>query len=64
MPIPCESGVQSGRTETGCNANLESLSDDRDKIQATAADTATDVVNVISEIVAQKMDNEPADPLV
>lgn len=63
MPIPCESGVQSGRTETGCNANLESLSDDRDKIQATAADTATDVVNVISEIVAQKMDNEPADPL-
>jgi len=64
MLIPCELGVQSGRTETGYNANLESLSDDRDKIEATAVDTATDVVNVISEIVAQKMDNEPADPLV
>ena len=64
MPIPHESGVQSGRTETGYNANLESLSDDRDKIEATAEDTATDVVNVISEIMAQKMVNKPADPLV
>jgi hypothetical protein len=64
MPIPCESGVQSGGTETGGNANLESLCHERDKIEATAEYKATDVGNITSEIVAQKMDNESADPLV
>ncbi|KAK2438734.1 hypothetical protein P8452_34351 [Trifolium repens] len=63
MPIPCESGVQSGGTETGGNANLESLCHERDKIEATAEYKATDVGNITSEIVAQKMDNESADPL-
>ncbi|CAJ2676923.1 unnamed protein product [Trifolium pratense] len=63
MPIPCGSSVQSGGTETGGTANLESLCDERDKIEATAEYKATEVGNITSEIVAQKMDNESADPL-
>ncbi|KAJ1398583.1 putative TSL-kinase interacting protein 1 [Sesbania bispinosa] len=63
-PIPYESGVQSEGTERGCNANLETLCDERDKVEATAKEyKAIDVGNAESEIVAQKMDNASADPL-
>jgi hypothetical protein len=64
MPFLREYCVQSGGTETGGNANLESLCDEPDKIEATAEYKATDVGNITSEIVAPKMDNESADPLV
>ncbi|GAU19685.1 hypothetical protein TSUD_78100, partial [Trifolium subterraneum] len=63
MLIPRGSGVQSGGTETGGNANLESLCDERVKTEATAEYKATDMGNITSEIVAQEMDNESADPL-
>ncbi|XP_073226125.1 TSL-kinase interacting protein 1 isoform X2 [Cicer arietinum] len=63
LPIPYESGVQSGGKDRGCNNDVESLFDERDKIEATAEYKATCSDNVTSKIVAQKMDNAPADPL-
>ncbi|CAL5214524.1 unnamed protein product [Lathyrus oleraceus] len=62
MLVPCEFGVQSGGTDTGCNANLETLCDERDKIEATAEYKTTDMDNVTGEIVAQKMNKESTDP--
>ncbi|CAI8619060.1 unnamed protein product [Vicia faba] len=62
MLVPCEFGVQSGGTDTGCIANLEALCDERDKIEATAEYKTTDVGNVTSEIVAQKMNKESTNP--
>lgn len=64
MLVPCEFGVQSGGTDTGCNANLETLCDERDKIEATAEYKTTDMDNVTGEIVAQKMNKESTDPQV
>lgn len=63
-PIPYEPGVQSWRTERGCNANTETLCDEREKLEATKEFKAIDVGNAASEIVAQKMDDASADPLV
>ena len=64
-PIPYELDVQSGGTEAGCNANLETLYDERDKVEVISKECkAIDVADAANEVVAQRVDNASVAPLV